>query len=105
LHKTVEEIKALPASEIVDWMEYYGIFPFPQDREDFRMARICEAINQTAKGLAMQQGSWKFFMPDYLRELDLQEVLDQIDINREMAWAAYIDSQERANDGNQTSGT
>ncbi len=36
---------------------------------------------------------------------DLQAIVDQNEINLEMAWANYLEAQERADDGNQITGS
>mgnify|MGYP001618841512 CR=1 FL=1 len=65
-HKTVEEIFELPASEINGWRDYFNIYPFTQDREDFRMARICEMLNLATQHLGYKDKNFTFFMPEYL---------------------------------------
>ena len=92
----------MPATEIVGWMEYYSIFPFPQDRADYRIAQLCELTNQIAKGNVRKYSSWKFFMLDPLGVYDLPALLEQAEIQSELAFAEYLDAQERAENGNQT---
>ena len=73
-------------------MDYFGIFPFTQDREDFRMARLAEALNNIPQGRAIKDATWMFFMPDYLGDIQRQIEVDeeQRQINMELAWAARL---------------
>lgn len=91
----------MPASELAGWIDYHQIFPFDDDRADFRMAKTLEMLNSVAKGFVQKQGSWKFFMPDYLNEFNLAEMLEQRRIQQEIAYAEYLETLD--NDGNQTS--
>lgn len=84
---------ALPASEIVGWMEYFTIYPFTQDREDYRMARILEMINNATQNLGFRNKTWEFFLPDYLGVRDREQ--EQIDA--EIAFAnQYTEALRRA---------
>ena len=56
LGKSVEEIKALPASEIAGWVEYVNIFGWDDDRADWRIAQLDELTNQVAKGQVRKYG-------------------------------------------------
>ena len=44
-------------------------------------------------------------MFDPLDSLNLQAIIDMNEINMEQAWVDYIDAQERAENGNQTTGS
>jgi hypothetical protein len=44
-------------------------------------------------------------MFDPMDSLNLQAILDQAEINAELAYAEYLDAQERAENGNQTTGS
>ena len=72
-------------------MEYFSIYPFTQDREDFRMARICELLNNGVQGMALRNKTATFFMPDYLT--DTTPITDeQRQINAELAFAAKYEA-------------
>jgi len=42
----------MSSRELTEWMVFYGIRPFGEDREDFRMGQICSTVAApyTAKG-------------------------------------------------------
>ncbi len=81
----------MPASEIVGWMEYFSIYPFTPDREDFRTARLCEMINLNTQMLGFKDKSSEFFMPDYLTDRIL--ITDeQKQIAAELAFAAKLEA-------------
>jgi hypothetical protein len=76
----VEEIGQLPANEILDWMEYFEIYPFTQDREDLRTARLCATIANVSGRVLTEPLGEETFLPDYLgirtakpKELTLEE--------------------------------
>jgi hypothetical protein len=71
-------------------MEYFSIYPFTQDREDFRLARICEMLNIGAQGKAFRDKTLSFFMPDYLTDRYVNE--EQAQIAAELAFAAKIEA-------------
>lgn len=76
LGKTVQEIMALPATEIVGWEEYYSIYPFPQEREDARTALLAQTVANMS-GRMIKDGYEKKieeFLPDYLDERNVQEL-------------------------------
>lgn len=77
---------ALPASEIVGWMEYFKVYPFTQDREDFRMARILEMINNSTQSMGFKNKTWDFFLPDYLGMIDKAAIAEQEQIDAERAF-------------------
>ncbi len=86
-------------------MDYHTIFPFDDDRDDYRTAITNENLTFIAKNQVRKYGSWKFFMPDYLNAYNLADIVEQHEIATEEAWAEYLDAQERAENGNQTTGT
>ena len=67
----------LPASEIEYWKDYYNIFPFPQERDDARAARLLEMMNLAAQGKAYKDAKFKDFLPDYLGDTSQQKSLKQ----------------------------
>jgi len=96
LHKTVEEIRALPASEIAGWMEYFKIYPFTQVREDFRFARTLQFLNRVPQSMAIRgDKSWEWFMPDYLGTRDLSELSEQEQIEAELAFEKKYEEAEQ----------
>jgi hypothetical protein len=87
----------LPASEIAGWMEYFTIYPFAEDREDFRMARILEMLNNSVQGLGFRGKTWEFFLPDYLGVRDRAAEREQEQIDAEIAFAnKYGEALRRA---------
>lgn len=88
---------ALPASELAGWMEYFGIYPFTQDREDFRTARILEMLNNSVQNLGFRGKTWEFFLPDYLGIRDRVAETEQEQINAERVFAQkYQEAMQRA---------
>lgn len=69
------------------------------------MAKTLEVLNKIAKGYVAKYGSWKFFMPDYLNELHIPELIGQAEINAELSYAEYLDAIDRSGNGNQTTGS
>lgn len=68
LGKSLQEIMALPSTELVGWKEYYQIFPFPQERADARAAVIAQTIANMS-GKTLKDGfqlRMDEFLPDYL---------------------------------------
>lgn len=58
----------LPVSEIEFWREYYSMFPFPQDREDSRIALLAQTISNMS-GRSLKDSALRKiedFLPDYL---------------------------------------
>jgi hypothetical protein len=76
-------------------MEYYSVFPFPQDREDFRMARLAELINNVPQSLAYKNKGLSDFVPNYLREQTNFTEEAQIKAEKEFAMK-YTQAVERA---------
>ena len=77
-------------------MEYYSIFPFPQDREDFRMARILEAINNHLQSLGYKNKHLEFFLPDYLgTKVDNVNSTEREQIQAEIAFATKYEEAMR----------
>lgn len=59
-----------PASELNYWRRYYATYPFPQDRFDEGIARVCQTIANMS-GRSLKDGYLRDmvdFMPDYLHE-------------------------------------
>lgn len=97
LHKSVEEVLDLPASELLGWENYFSIYPFTQDREDYRMARIIEMINLSTQNMGYRNKNFLYFMPDYLVEPKSEE--QKLDEERrfvQMAIAAGFAKMEGA---------
>jgi hypothetical protein len=83
---------ALPASEIAGWMEFFSIYPFTQDREDYRMAMICDLVNMNTQGRAYRDAKPSSFAPNFLAERVTDE---QKQINAELAFAARYEAATR----------
>jgi hypothetical protein len=63
----LQEIYQLPASEIVVWKEYFGTYPFSQDRQDMRFALLCQTVSNMS-GRTLKESAQRAiedFMPDY----------------------------------------
>jgi hypothetical protein len=61
----------LPASEIEFWREYYEIFDFPEERQDFQFAKLLEMLNTMAQHKYFKKAmSWRDFMPTYLGKVE-----------------------------------
>ena len=54
---------AMPATEFREWQAYFSIYPFTQEREDWRTAKILSAIATAVSGTVVEPG---IFIPDYL---------------------------------------
>lgn len=58
----------MPATEYLDWQEYFSIYPFSEDREDARFAMLATVIaNVSGKTLKHSLNEINF-MPDFLKE-------------------------------------
>jgi hypothetical protein len=73
----------MPASEITGWQDYIDIYGFERDREDERMALLCQTIVNMS-GRAVKEGkevSVAIFIPDYLgtREVETKTLQEQTD--------------------------
>jgi hypothetical protein len=55
---TVEELYNLSAEEIIGWWNFFQIYPFTQEREDYRIAMLCSVVAQGRIPLYK-------FLPDY----------------------------------------
>lgn len=99
LHKTVEELLELPASELSAWENYFDIYPFTQDREDFRMSRILEMLNINTQGLGYKNKQWDFFIPDYLGTKDITAISEKEQIAKEIEFTeTYTRAMQRLKD-------
>ena len=58
----------LPASELLDWEEYFSIFPFNQDRADLRVAMLASTIANMSGKQERSAVSEKLFLPNYLHD-------------------------------------
>jgi hypothetical protein len=56
----------MPASDFVGWQEYFSIYPFTQDREDLRSARLCAVITNMSGKAVERTVDARDFLPDYL---------------------------------------
>ena len=65
LHKSLQEIFELPASEIEYWHEYFHRYPFTQDREDMRTALICQTIANMSGKKVKKDLSISVFLPNF----------------------------------------
>lgn len=85
--------------ELLGWEEYFRIYPFTQDREDFRNARLLEAINNHVQGKGFKDKDWRYFIPDYL-EIGIRPTPEQEQIDGEEAFtSAYEEALRRAKQG------
>ena len=88
-------MKALPASEIVGWIQYFSIFPFQTVREYEQTALIAQTVSNAIKAL-MAQNSGKrtfkpvpinMFLPDFLHEKSNKgKSVEQ----QHAAWGAFV---------------
>lgn len=83
----MQEIYALPATELAGWQEYYNIYPFPQEREDVRNAMLLDALNKSVQWLYSKEAKdFTYFLPDYLGERDLNKQSEARQIEAEKAF-------------------
>jgi len=64
LGKTVAEIEQIGSRELTEWIAYYGIDPFGNDREDLRMGIVASTMANTVarRGRALVP---KDFIPEF----------------------------------------
>lgn len=65
----------MPALEFLKWEEYFSIYPFTQDREDMRNAKLCATIvnmsgKQLKKGHIVNVSD---FLPSFFEEAQVQK--------------------------------
>ena len=58
----------MPASEYLDWQQYFDIYPFSEDREDARFAMLAAVIANVSGKTLKNSLRESMFMPDYLKE-------------------------------------
>jgi len=63
---SVGEVLEMPASEYMGWQAYFSIYPFTQDREDFRSALLVTAIRNMAGRTLKSLEGVEDHLPDYL---------------------------------------
>lgn len=80
----------MPASEINGWREYFSIYPFTQEREDFRIAMLAELVNNSVQMKYFKGKSYKDFLPDYLGEFAPKEKTEEQKEAEERAYVAMM---------------
>jgi hypothetical protein len=59
----------LSATEIAGWREYFQIYPFTQDREDWRAAMLAAVISNVSGRMLKRMINETVFLPRYLDEV------------------------------------
>lgn len=88
------EVMELPASEIEFWKAYYSFVPFPQEREDERIAIQTYAIVSTLLNIGGMKTQTpvtvEMFMPDYWGERNLAEMSEKKLIDQEKKFVGNL---------------
>lgn len=96
----LEDVMALPASEIMFWRDYYDIFPFPQEREDLRTALLAERITNMISiqiaGSKAHMLKIDDFLPNYLNDtVSTMSLAKQIEADKAFA-SKLVEATARA---------
>jgi hypothetical protein len=98
----------MPATEYLDWQEYFSLYPFSEDREDARTAEVLAMLVNTNRMLMASLAGKRTapelinpvrFLPDYLKEKStpmIEKSLEQQKADWEKFKAAYR-AAERGN--------
>jgi hypothetical protein len=82
----------MSSTEINGWKEYFNIYPFTQDREDYRIALLASVIYNTSGKTFKKSMDMDKFLPDYLKQkITVRKSLEQQKAEA-LAWATYYKS-------------
>jgi hypothetical protein len=89
----------MPASEFAGWQAFFSIYPFTQDREDYRTALLATTISNVSGRMLQQLSDVDTFLPDYLHIAPREKTLDQQRADKE-AFKAQLFAAQRGTHAN-----
>ena len=90
----MEEVYELPSTEIIEWKNFFRIYPFSEDRQDIRIAQLSWIISKVNGGKAELEK----FIPDYLKidkPLDTGKSLETQEKELAEFKRKYLEAQKR----------
>jgi hypothetical protein len=86
----------MPYSEFLGWQAYFQLYPFTQDREDYRTALVAATIaNMSGKSLKRARAV-EDFLPHYLQPVTQEKSIEQQRADKE-AFKAKLRAAQRGN--------
>jgi hypothetical protein len=104
-YRSVEEmLQTLSHAEYVDWLAYYSIEPFPEEREDLRHARLIAGIAEMVGGKKQNIKDFMFDFwgdPQNTKEQSPEEVVSKL----KTIFSAFAKRKESNDDSTGTPST
>jgi hypothetical protein len=99
LGKTTGEIEAMPATEFAGWKAYFDIYPFTQDREDYRTALLAAVVSNMSGRTLKTMREVEDFLPNYLKPAPKEKSLEQQRADKQ-AFKAMLQAAQRGTHAN-----